>query len=364
MSTNDADVVVLDQQLIDQVMDCTGASDIVQTESVQNLWSGFGQILRLHLKYASNTTRTIPTPNSATTENLKNAAKTENTVNTVKTPSKPIQSVIVKRIRPPSQTQHPRGWNTDTSEKRKLRSYEVEKCWYQHYAASALDDCPMPRLYDSYTDQLQTTLVLEDLDTRFPRRYTSLDIDTCVPCLHWLARFHACHLGSTGQGLWPTGSYWHLQTRADEFNVMADGKLKQGATALDAKLNKGKYQTLVHGDAKVANVCFSTDSLNVAMVDFQYVGRGCGMRDVAYFLGSCLSETECEQYADELLAMYFAELTRHVHTEDKVALESEWRALYSTAWADFHRFLAGWMPEHNKINGYMQRMTDDALARL
>ena len=145
---------------------------------------------------------------------------------------------------------------------------------------------------------------------------------------------------------------------------MTDGELKQAAAALDTKLNNGNYQTLIHGDAKVANICFSGDGRNVAMVDFQYVGRGCGMRDVAYFLGSCLSNTDCEQYADQLLSMYFAELTKHVPAKEQAALETEWRALYCLAWADFHRFLAGWMPEHQKINSYMQRMTVDALARL
>lgn len=325
---------MLDKRSIDQVLASTGASEIVRTEPVQSLWSGFGQILRLHLKYTTNIS------------------------------PKPVESVIVKQIRPPCQSQHPRGWNTDASVQRKLRSYEVETCWYQHYVASALDACPMPRLYNSHTDKLHTTLVLEDLDAGFPRRHASLNVNTCVPCLHWLARFHAYHLGTSGEGLWPTGSYWHLQTRTDEFNVMAEGDLKQAATALDAKLKNCKFQSLIHGDAKVANICFSDDGHNVAMVDFQYVGRGCGMRDVAYFLGSCLSNTDCEQYAEKLLAVYFAELTRHIPAEEQASLEAEWRALYSTAWADFHRFLAGWMPEHQKINSYMQRMTIDALARL
>lgn len=334
MNDKYAEPAALDKRLTDQVLACTGASGIEQAEHVQSLWGGFGQILRIHLKYAVNKA------------------------------SEPADTVIVKQVRPPSQLQHPRGWNTDASVQRKLLSYEVETYWYQHYAGSTYADCAMPRLYDGHTDRLQTTLVLEDLDANFPRRHASLNVDTCVPCLRWLARFHALHLDSNGYGLWPTGSYWHLQTRSDEFKVMAEGELKQAATSLDAKLNGGQYQSLIHGDAKVANMCFSSDGLNVAMVDFQYVGRGCGMRDVAYFLGSCLSNSDCERYADSLLAIYFAELTRLVPAGDREALESEWRALYSTAWADFHRFLAGWTPEHHKINAYMQRMTSDALANL
>ena len=344
MSLTGTESVALDKQLIDQVLACTGASDIVRTEPVQSLWSGFGQILRLHLNYTTHTSST--------------------SADTVSMASPPIETVIVKQVQPPSQAQHPRGWNTDASLQRKLRSYQVETYWYEHYAAAVLDACPMPRLYDSHTNHLHTTIVLEDLDARFPRRRTSLSINDCIPCLRWLARFHAQHLGSTGDGLWPIGSYWHLQTRGDEFNTMANGELKQAAHALDAKLNECSYQSLIHGDAKVANICFTSDGNDVAMVDFQYVGRGCGMRDVAYFLGSCLSDTDCEHHADTLLDVYFAELTRHVSADDTGPLESQWRALYSTAWADFHRFLAGWMPEHHKINAYMQRMTVDALAQL
>ena len=145
---------------------------------------------------------------------------------------------------------------------------------------------------------------------------------------------------------------------------MADGELKVAAYELDEKLNNCQHKTLVHGDAKLANFCFSETNSDVAMVDFQYVGRGCGMRDVAYFLGSCLQVDECERHAHHLVDTYFDELRKYVPESIKAALEDEWRSLYATAWADFHRFLAGWMPEHQKINRYTMAMTQQALAEL
>lgn len=212
--------------------------------------------------------------------------------------------------------------------------------------------------------QNQSWFILEDLDLLFPKRYSVLSADACYPCLIWLARFHAYHLQNDGVGLWPTGTYWHLQTRQDEYEAMAEGELKDAAVLLDARLKNCQFKTLVHGDAKIANICFPEAGDDIAMVDFQYVGQGCGIQDIAYFLGSCLSESECEQSAEKLLEIYFTELTLRLPSDVAAAVEKEWRELYAIAWADFHRFLAGWMPEHTKINRYTQHLTRQALAQL
>ena len=173
-------------------------------------------------------------------------------------------------------------------------------------------------------------------------------------------------MGSEPKGLWPTGTYWHLETRPDEYKAMPDSKLKSLAPPIDDMLNACRFQTLVHGDAKVANFCFSDDKSSVAMVDFQYVGKGCGMKDVAYFLGSCLDEEACERLAPALLDVYFDELKSHIKDPaiDKESLEEEWRKLYPVAWTDFYRFLAGWMPTHSKIHGYTRKLAEETFRLL
>jgi len=150
--------------------------------------------------------------------------------------------------------------------------------------------------------------------------------------------------------------------------VMDDEALKTAASAIDQTLQQSAFLTFVHGDAKLANFCFSNDGKQVAAVDFQYTGGGCGMKDVAYFIGSCLYEEEIEQQEDQLLAFYFKALKKAVTVQQKnidfAALEKDWRALYPVAWTDFHRFLKGWSPDHWKINSYSERMAREVMAQL
>ena len=149
---------------------------------------------------------------------------------------------------------------------------------------------------------------------------------------------------------------------------MEAGELKQGAAALDRCLNDAPFRTFVHGDAKLANFCFSDDGERVAAVDFQYVGGGCGMKDVAYFIGSCLDERQCERREQGLLDAYFSELrqalTQRQPRMDPAAVEAAWRPLYAVAWTDFFRFLKGWSPGHWKIHSYSERLAHVVLGRL
>ena len=122
----------------------------------------------------------------------------------------------------------------------------------------------------------------------------------------------------------------------------------------DQVVKNAKYKTIIHGDAKLANFCFGKKAGKVAVLDFQYVGAGCGMKDVAYFLGSCLESDELQQKEPSLLHFYFQALHQSLQSTKSTlnfnSLEEEWRALYPFACADFARFLLGWSPYHKKLN--------------
>jgi len=303
----------------------TGASSLHEKEMIQELWSGYGKIIRVELENAS------------------------------------MKSVVVKHVQLPTLKNHPRNWNTDIGHQRKLKSYKIETTWYERYSKKSA--ARLPHCLAIETQNEEVLIVLEDLDlVGFPIRKSSLSWDELSSCLTWLAQFHASYMGETPDGLWEVGTYWHLDTRPDELSVLADQNLKEAAAIIDKKLNSCKYKTFVHGDAKLANFCFSEDG-QVSGLDFQYVGGGCGMKDVAYFIGSCLSESECERLEARILDNYFEALQIALEDRNK-DLETEWRSLYRIAWADFHRFLKGWSPGHWKINSYSERVTAEVINNL
>ena len=87
------------------------------------------------------------------------------------------------------------------------------------------------------------------------------------------------------------------------------------------------------------------------------------MKDVAYFIGSCLNERDCEYLENQILDTYFDYL-QIAMKERNQELEAEWRSMYRLAWADFHRFLKGWNPDHWKINSYSERVISEVIKRL
>jgi hypothetical protein len=316
-------------KIFQQVLTGIRADKIIKIEDIQSLWSNYGKILRLH------------------------------------TNSRDYPTIIAKHIYPPDKFDHPRGWNTNTSHNRKIKSYEIETSFYRNYEKKCNQSkkCIIPKLIKSIKTDSETVLFLEDLDSiGFHIRKKELKLEEAKPCIKWLANFHATFYHQTPKQLWGEGTYWHLETRQEELNSIKDTNLKSIAPLIAKKLRDTNYKTFVHGDAKLQNFCFSDINNSVASVDFQYVGAGCGMKDLAYFIGSVFDENDCEIYENEILDTYFHELFL-AFRDKKLNLNSKhielcWRKLYPYAWADFHRFLMGWQPGHWKLNNYTQKMLD------
>ncbi len=288
-----------------RVADALGVASVRREGRIQSLWAGYGEVVRYAI------------------------------------PGHPPSRVVVKHVRPP----RGRGRSHD----RKLRSYEVEQAWYRDPARRCGPTCAVPQCLHLAGGAGEWLFVLEDLDeTRRP---------PLEACLRWLAAFHATFLGERPRGLWKEGTYWHLATRPDELAAMPPGPLRDAAGAIDARLRDATWRTLVHGDAKLPNFCTGRDG-RVAAVDFQYVGGGCGMKDVAYLLVG-----EGEARTEAALDLYFQALREALPRHEADAVEAEWRGLFPWAWADLHRFLAGWAPGW-RPSSYDRKLTRRVLDAL
>ncbi|MFT4640379.1 MAG: hypothetical protein ACI8T1_003707 [Verrucomicrobiales bacterium] len=315
------------------ILDVTKASQLGKPKVIQELWSGYGKILRMPLIGGD------------------------------------VDSVVLKYVQLPIRSSHPRGWNSNLSHERKVRSYEIETTWYRDWSARCDNRCRIPQLLALERHGDDVLMVLEDLDlSGFPSRLGKVKWRQVEISLKWLANFHATFMDEKPEGLWEIGTYWHLDTRPDELEALEDSDLREAASEIDLRLKLSQHQTLVHGDAKLANFCFSKDGDRVAVVDFQYVGGGCGMKDVAYFVGSCLDEQASEDQEPSVLDTYFTALrhalARHQPSMNANAVIAEWRELYHVAWTDFHRFLKGWSPGHWKINSYSERLATEVIAKI
>ncbi|TCS42512.1 aminoglycoside phosphotransferase family protein [Reinekea marinisedimentorum] len=314
---------------------------IIDVTPMQSLWAGQGELVRMLL---------------STAERGSAAEKTK--------------SLVVKQIIDKPSGGHPRGWNTTLSQQRKRRSYQVELHWYRQFASSLNSAARMPGLVYSEASNHGLLLVLEDLAVDYPVRFTAGQDDRPTDsqiqsCIHWLAQFHARTLQHNSEGLWPVGGYWHLDTRPDEWQAMPEGELKRLAGALDEQLRACPYQSIIHGDAKLANFCFDASGKKVAAVDFQYVGNGPGVKDLMLLLSSVMPDERLVTEAHGWVEYYFEQLSlglkkwqKGVDADEVIAA---WRPLYPVAWADFHRFLKGWSPGHWKIGRYCWQESNKCL---
>lgn len=114
------------QEYQDLILQACGASSLHACVNIQTLWSGYGQIVRLRLEGSDR------------------------------------PSVVVKHVKFPKERQHPGGWNTDLSHRRKVRSYQVETHWYQNYSTNP--NCRIPACLAASSHGDEMLIVLEDLD--------------------------------------------------------------------------------------------------------------------------------------------------------------------------------------------------------
>jgi hypothetical protein len=160
-------------------------------------------------------------------------------------------------------------------------------------------------------------------------------------------------------GLQPQGTYWYLDTRRHELESVAwrgwQGRLRRAAPALDQRLKADPHQCCVHGDAKAANMLWEGGEL--AMCDFQYCGKSCAAKDLAYLL--CCAASDGDRHEAAHLETYLAELLPLLPAERGAAAAAaaarappppvppppslrSFQAALDVAYCDLCRWMCGW----------------------
>ncbi|KAK0525414.1 hypothetical protein OC842_005507 [Tilletia horrida] len=195
----------------------------------------------------------------------------------------------------------------------------------------------------------------------------TLDDEQTKAALRWLAHFHAHFAGYqpseptdecpppldvasstqgwSGHGVWQVGGYSYTATRLTELSKIAPSSpwAKLGlngdlAHAIDWALTpsgsacRAAGQTLIHGDVKSANLAFSADGTRAAAYDFQFVGRGVGVTDLAKFLTTSVASSvlRSEESERDWLRFYHGHFIAAVQAEP----EPEWTRAGAAAGAD------------------------------
>ncbi|WP_010247676.1 protein kinase family protein [Acetivibrio cellulolyticus] len=191
------------------ILKSTHSRELYEIEEVQDLWGGYGKILRYGLIGSD----------------IKNVV-----VKNVCLPKRSVQSKCV-----------------DNSFQRKLKSYKVEMAFYENWSSKCGNECRVPGWYAFEWQNDEFLLVFEDLDTAgFKKRRQSIAWNEMQLCLKWLAYFHATFMGEKPEKLWAQGTYWHLDTRPDELRALKDTVLKGAARAIDRKLGNCTFKTFVY----------------------------------------------------------------------------------------------------------------------
>lgn len=381
------------------------ATDLLATKNltllsltpIQSLWAGYGQICRLTAAPKPNTTAPSKPKDSGLSTPLDQQIP---------------QTYILKLTTPPPT---PSSAPPTESHTRKLLSYAAERHFYTRLAPLLPASIPVADCLASSTLPLPdgnrtTALLLSDLKQEFPvagGKREALDATQAYAALDWLAGFHGFWWegsfgrvgefergrlvrapleelergggggdGEGGRGVWLNGGYTYLATRREEWDsLVGDGGSEWSEALTEAVDGEGDgecvaevvaevlapsadghgavedYVTLIHGDVKSENLFASATGEAVAFYDFQYVGLGLGVCDLAKLFtcsvplgmlvegGDVPNVLTMQEGEKELLERYWKRL------RDMGKREYEWEVFvrhWETALVDWLRFQASW----------------------
>ncbi|KAJ6088493.1 hypothetical protein N7486_009754 [Penicillium sp. IBT 16267x] len=361
--------------------------ELVSCSTLQTLWAGYGRICAISAR--------------ATTEDA--ARKLDKLCGLESGVVGTIYPLVLKLISPPRNS----ASNRDEGHLRKMLSYEVEQYFYSDVVPLLSDDIGVAKCLASTRgmhgdgdgekelEGLMATIMV-DLRPKFPvagGKRSALNRKQVQGALDWLAGFHGRSLGlkqdtlddyllppleessrrqspgKIGNSLWLNGGYTYLATRRTEYASLVEDDSEWSealcSTFEGSSLSVAEVAALfltpcgrpiescIHGDVKSENLFTTTNGEDVAFFDFQYVGLGLGVCDLAKLftcsiplhmlvdahesLPDLLTMREGER---KLLERYRTSLLQNENTDSY-----EWETFkrhWETALVDWCRFQASW----------------------
>ncbi|KAL4890494.1 hypothetical protein BDV59DRAFT_184639 [Aspergillus ambiguus] len=364
--------------------------DLVSCTTLQTLWAGYGHICAI-------TARAIT---DAAARHLDELCGTESGT------AGSTYALILKLISPPPQRSTA---SADEGHLRKMLSYEVEQCFYTEVVPHLGDDIAVAGCLASTRDMAGNSgeeelrgmiaTIMVDLRPKFPvagEKRSVLSRVQVHSALDWLARFHGRSRGllpksfdldryvlppleenrrrqgaekDIGNGLWLNGGYTYLATRRKEYASLVQDTDSEWSEALciaweGSSLSVAEmaalfltpsgrsFESYIHGDVKSENLFTTIDGGEVAFFDFQYVGLGLGVCDLAKLFTCSVPLymlVDVDEHIPEQLAMCEGEkqLLEGYRTRllDPSQGAYEWevfRRHWETALVDWCRFQASW----------------------
>jgi hypothetical protein len=287
------------------------------------------------------------------------------------------QSYVLKLITPPPTKARDEGHT------RRILSYQIEQYFYSHLAPQLPPSVPIAKCLGSvnehHADGTSTTaMLLNDLKKQFPvagEKRNVLSPTQVNAALDWLSGFHGFwwsrvenltnsslvlppleevqHDGqdASAKTVWLNGGYTYLATRRKEYADLVEDDESEWSDALTRQMENDtqsisekvaaflapsvlgptpieRYQTLIHGDVKSENLFTSKSGEEVAFYDFQYVGLGLGVCDLAKFF-------TCSVPLDMLVAGRNVPNMLSMQDGEKILLERYWNRLKETGKRDY-----------------------------
>ncbi|KAI1185171.1 kinase-like domain-containing protein [Nemania serpens] len=290
--------------------------ELVSLKKLQSLWAGYGHICQVTARATSTAAAERMREMYGDIAVAGEGGESE------------VFPLILKLISPPPAASDVE----DEGHLRKVMSYAVEQEFYGSIAPRLGRDLPMARCIaatqgkpGSDTPEGVSATMMTDLRRRYPvagEKRAVLDATQVHAALDWLSKFHRKSWdllpiplqelllppldeaerrrrdAAPGRAVWLNGGYTYLATRRREYASLAADSDSEWSSILCDPVSphersiaemvahvltpRGRgHETLIHGDVKSENLFTTRSGSEVAFYDFQYVGLGLGVCDLA-----------------------------------------------------------------------------------